>query len=55
MKLAYTEGTPLPSPKQDTEGWKMLPKINIEGILFGEKKVEVQCQVSDTSSPVSCC
>lgn len=44
-RLAYAEGRALPGPKQDPEGWRVLPKIKVEGVLFGGKSVEVQCQV----------
>ncbi|KAF5360495.1 hypothetical protein D9756_004927 [Leucocoprinus leucothites] len=46
MKLASAEGSPLPNPKQDAEGWQVLPKLKLEGVLFGVRRVEVQCQLA---------
>jgi hypothetical protein len=46
MRLAYAERSALPNPKQDAEGWNILTRIEVEGILFSQKKVEVACQVS---------
>jgi hypothetical protein len=44
-RLAYTEGNSIPGPKQDLEGWKVLPKRTVEGVLFGERDVKVHVQV----------
>ncbi|KXN82850.1 hypothetical protein AN958_02124 [Leucoagaricus sp. SymC.cos] len=46
MRLAYSERSPIPSPKQDSEGWKALPRLGFEGVLFGVKNVEVRVQLS---------
>ncbi|KAF9450553.1 hypothetical protein P691DRAFT_788998 [Macrolepiota fuliginosa MF-IS2] len=45
-RLAYAEGKPLPNPKQDPEGWNMLPRNKVEGVLFGGKNVEIFYQLS---------
>ncbi|KAF7768260.1 hypothetical protein Agabi119p4_7503 [Agaricus bisporus var. burnettii] len=44
--LAYTEGKPIPGPKLDPEGWKLLQKRPVEGVLFGERDVEINVQLS---------
>ncbi|KAI9057333.1 hypothetical protein FKP32DRAFT_1615457 [Trametes sanguinea] len=33
-QLAYHESTPLPGPDKDTEGWKIIPRTLIQGVLF---------------------
>lgn len=45
-QLAYTEGSPLPGPTVDPEGWHTLPKVMVCGELLGRRKVEVGCTLS---------
>ena len=46
---AYNNGTPLPGPDGDPEGWKVLPPVQIKGTLFTTKPVEIQCTVSGSA------
>ena len=45
-QLAYIEGTLLPGPTVDPEGWQTLPKVMVYGELLGRRKVEVGCTLS---------
>lgn len=45
-QLAYTEGTPLPGPTVDPDGWQTLPEVMVCGELLGRRKVEVGCTLS---------
>lgn len=45
-QLAYSEGSPLPGPTVDPEGWHTLPKVMVCGELLGRRKVEVGCTLS---------
>ncbi|PFH53152.1 hypothetical protein AMATHDRAFT_55616 [Amanita thiersii Skay4041] len=45
-QLAYQQGTPLPGPLDDPEGWKILRPVSARGIMFKSRKVEVRCTFS---------
>ncbi|KAG5636658.1 hypothetical protein H0H81_007277 [Sphagnurus paluster] len=45
-RLAYDQGLPIFSPEGDPEGWKVLPKIVVEGILFDTQQVKVECTLA---------
>ncbi|THH15557.1 hypothetical protein EW146_g4933 [Bondarzewia mesenterica] len=44
--LAYCEGTPLPGPEADPDGWKVYPPILVTGTLFNTRSPEVQCTLA---------
>lgn len=48
-QVAYAEGTTLVGPEGDPEGWTVLSPVQIKGILFDTRPVEMECTVS---SPV---
>lgn len=39
------EGSPLVGPDADPAGWKVLPSVKINGMLFGTRNIEVTCTV----------
>ncbi|KAK0204943.1 hypothetical protein DFS33DRAFT_1258145 [Desarmillaria ectypa] len=45
-QLALIEGSPLPGPNIDPEGWQTLEPIKVSGVLFHTKRVEVGCTLS---------
>jgi hypothetical protein len=45
-QLALQLNSPPLGPEIDPEGWLPLPKISMEGTLFGKKSVELSCTVS---------
>ena len=45
-QLAYTEGTPLPEPTVNPDGWQTLPKVMVYRELLGRRKVEGGCTLS---------
>jgi hypothetical protein len=51
-QLAYQEGTPLPGPSSDPDGWKSLQPVTSRGTMFKSHQVEVQCTLS-LAKPVS--
>ncbi|KAK2460956.1 hypothetical protein APHAL10511_007426 [Amanita phalloides] len=44
-QLAYREGTPLPGPSCDPDGWKTLQPVVVHGMLKA-RQVEVRCSLS---------
>lgn len=44
-QLAYHEGTPVPGPEDDPEGWKVLGPFTMSGSILNERKVEVTGKV----------
>ena len=53
-QLAYTEGTPLPGPTVDPDGWQTLPEVMAYRELLGRRKVEVPFtrQIRDYCPPL---
>jgi len=45
-QLAYQEGTPLPGPSCDPDGWKTLQPLIARGTMFKSRQVEVRCTLS---------
>ena len=43
---AYVQGSPLPGPAADPDGWQTLPKVMVYGKLPGRPEVEVECTLS---------
>jgi len=43
---AYSEGSPLPGPDIDPEGWKVLPSTIVQGKLFGTRHAELECTLA---------
>lgn len=46
---AYLEGSFLPLPPRDPEGWVALPKVSVNGVLQKQRDVALELTVS------SCC
>lgn len=44
--ISYREGTPLLGPDIDPEGWHALEPVQIEGMLFKVRPVNITCTVS---------
>lgn len=44
--LAYEEGRPPLGPEADPEGWIVFPPLNVSGMLFDTRSVNVQYSVS---------
>ncbi|SJL08604.1 uncharacterized protein ARMOST_11971 [Armillaria ostoyae] len=42
-QLACQENSPLPGPEVDPEGWQQLPPALLEGTVFKDQEVEIQC------------
>jgi hypothetical protein len=47
-QLAYREGSFLPAPKKDPEGWHPIPAVNIRG-KFRDREAFISCSVSFSS------
>ncbi|KAF9000661.1 hypothetical protein BDQ17DRAFT_1391208 [Cyathus striatus] len=45
-QLAYQQGTPLPGPSSDPEGWKTLRPVSARGTIGKGRRVEVKCTLS---------
>ncbi|KAG6812365.1 hypothetical protein H0H92_003176 [Tricholoma furcatifolium] len=45
-QIAYQQGTSLPGPNADPEGWKTLRPVSARAVMYRSQKVEVQCQLS---------
>ena len=46
-RLAYSEGSAtLVGPDGDPDGWSVLSNVNVKGMLFDTKVVDVECSVS---------
>ena len=43
---AYIQGSPLPGPAEDPDGWQTLPKVMVYGKLPRRPEVEVECTLS---------
>ncbi|PPQ98586.1 hypothetical protein CVT26_013769 [Gymnopilus dilepis] len=43
-RLAYEEGSPLPGPKVDPDGWYFQKAVQIEGTLFNSQSARVDCK-----------
>jgi len=43
---AYIQGSPLPGPAADPDGWQTLPKVMVYGKLPRQPNVEVECTLS---------
>ncbi|KAF9041999.1 hypothetical protein BDZ89DRAFT_1128688 [Hymenopellis radicata] len=44
-RLAYQENSPLLGPEADPEGWQLLPPCSVNGTLFSNRQVNVNCQL----------
>ena len=44
-ELSYQEESPLIGPQGDPEGWKVFPSVNVTGVLFDARQVELDCAV----------
>lgn len=44
-QLAYQNGTPIPGPNHDSEGWKALTPGIVKGSVFGHREVQIKCTV----------
>jgi hypothetical protein len=47
-QLVYREGSFLPTPKNDPEGWHAIPTVNIRG-MFRDRAAFISCSVSFSS------
>ncbi|KAJ7485705.1 hypothetical protein FB451DRAFT_1230810 [Mycena latifolia] len=45
-QLAYQENIPIPGPEIDRDGWYTCPMVNVTGIVFNIRRVEVKCVLS---------
>jgi hypothetical protein len=45
-QLAYQEGSPIMGPDIDTDGWKTLESVSINGTVFNDRLVKAKCTVS---------
>ncbi|KAL1727881.1 hypothetical protein EV714DRAFT_253423 [Schizophyllum commune] len=45
-QIAYQQGTHIPPPSADPEGWHTRRNIHIRGTLFRTREVELSCQIS---------
>jgi hypothetical protein len=45
--LAYIEGpdAQLAGPEADPDGWHVLPSVNVKGMMFETREVEMECTV----------
>lgn len=50
-QLAYHEGTPIPGPKVDPEGWKVLESFTMNGSILNARAVQVTCTVREVFFP----
>ena len=44
-QIAHLEGSIIPGPEDDPDGWKGMPVIDMGGVLFNSRRVEVMCEV----------
>lgn len=51
-QLAFREGSPLPGPNVDPEGWQTSKPIKLSGVLFNTKRIEAECTLS-VAKPLS--
>ncbi|KAF8606404.1 hypothetical protein BDV93DRAFT_604391 [Ceratobasidium sp. AG-I] len=42
--LAYSEQRPPPGPLADPDGWQSCRAINVKGVIFGNREVDLVCQ-----------
>ena len=51
-QLAYYQGSPIPGPENDPDGWKILDPFIMSGSILNHRQVEVTWKVCECHSAI---